>query len=211
MPKRIDVNDIIDKTFGRLTVLKFIDFSFKTNSVIKEIPLYKCICTCGNIVEVNRKYILNRTRASCGCLKKETSRNTGLKLIKENTGFNTLYSKYRRSAKIRNINFGLSTDEFKILTKQNCYYCGDEPMYKQTSRCTSTPIERAYIFNGIDRIDSNKGYFLENCVTCCGVCNKMKMALAKELFLNKIVKIYNNLELKGIKETKQIIDNLINN
>ncbi len=40
-----------------------------------------------------------------------------------------------------------------------------------------------YIYNGIDRLDSSKGYTLENCVPCCEEINVMKMALTKDRFV----------------------------
>ena len=49
-----------------------------------------------------------------------------------------------------------------------------------------------YLYNGLDRVDNNKGYFEDNVVPCCGVCNKMKGTMKQEEFLNLIFQIYNN-------------------
>ena len=41
-----------------------------------------------------------------------------------------------------------------------------------------------------DRIDSKEGYIVENVVSCCKDCNIMKMNMSNELFLRKVLKIY---------------------
>jgi 5-methylcytosine-specific restriction endonuclease McrA len=43
--------------------------------------------------------------------------------------------------------------------------------------------------NGIDRIDSNKGYTMDNCVSCCWTCNRMKGNMTQQNFLEHISKI----------------------
>lgn len=45
--------------------------------------------------------------------------------------------------------------------------------------------------NGIDRIDSSKGYTIDNCVSCCPLCNQMKSNIDQNMFLTQIEKIYN--------------------
>ena len=47
-----------------------------------------------------------------------------------------------------------------------------------------------FLYNGIDRKDNNIGYIIENCVSCCGICNRMKMDMSYDDFLNHIRLIY---------------------
>lgn len=99
-----------------------------------------------------------------------------------------MYCFYRSSAKQRGIEWNLSEDEFKSLIKQNCYYCNERPLRHQ-----SVSYRDDYeLVNGIDRIDSNKGYSIDNCVPCCNTCNLMKNTLSKEVFLDKVSQIYNH-------------------
>lgn len=99
-----------------------------------------------------------------------------------------MYCFYRSGAKQRGINWNLSEEEFKSIIKQNCYYCNEEP-----SRHQSVSYRDDYeLVNGIDRIDSSKGYLMDNCVPCCNTCNLMKNTLPKDIFLNKISQIYNH-------------------
>ena len=60
------------------------------------------------------------------------------------------YNIYKKNAKKRNLAFNITKEEFYALTKQPCKYCGDLQDY-----------------NGIDRVDSTLGYYIDNCVPCC--------------------------------------------
>lgn len=66
----------------------------------------------------------------------------------------------RRSGKKRDIPYELTIEETKQLINDKCFYCGCQPIDCQ--------------FNGIDRLDHNKSYVFENCVTSCSMCNYMK-------------------------------------
>lgn len=99
-----------------------------------------------------------------------------------------MYCFYRSGAKQRNIEWGLSEDEFKSFIKMDCYYCGEKP-----SRYQTVSYRDDYeLVNGIDRIDSSKGYSVDNCVPCCNTCNLMKNILPKDIFLKKVYQIYNH-------------------
>ena len=50
--------------------------------------------------------------------------------------------------------------------------------------------------NGIDRVDSSKGYTLDNCVPCCSICNTMKLNYTLQEFSDHITKVYNHF-VKG--------------
>lgn len=90
----------------------------------------------------------------------------------------TRYQTYKRNAKHKNRNFDLSEEEFTEMTKLPCVYCGD---YSDTYN--------GELFNGIDRIDSSLGYSMDNCVPCCATCNRMKLDLSVDDWMNKIQQI----------------------
>lgn len=75
----------------------------------------------------------------------------------------------------------LTDEQFYNLVIKDCYYCGEK--HKQ--------------YNGIDRIDSQKGYTADNCVPCCQWCNTMKLDHSKEDFINHITTIYNYTKKQG--------------
>lgn len=64
----------------------------------------------------------------------------------------------------RKIEWILSLEEYSELIKLPCYYCNNE---------LGEPVVRSV---GLDRLDSDKGYELSNCVSSCYICNCMKNA-----------------------------------
>ena len=96
------------------------------------------------------------------------------------------YCYYRAGARSRGLEWNLTEEQFKKLIKDNCAYCGE----KATKRKTVAYKDEYEEINGIDRIDSTKGYTIGNCISCCSKCNLMKSNFTKEDFLNHISKIY---------------------
>lgn len=81
--------------------------------------------------------------------------------------------KFKSGAKQRNISYTLLDEEAIALLHSNCYYCGKPHA------------------DGIDRIDSLKGYSSDNCVPCCTICNIMKNKFSTDVFFDHIKLIYN--------------------
>ena len=82
------------------------------------------------------------------------------------------FIEYKGNAKRRGIEFRLSKQEFESFWQKPCEYCGDN-------------INTI----GLDRIDSSECYNVSNIKVCCEICNKMKMALSKEIFINHCQKV----------------------
>ena len=80
-----------------------------------------------------------------------------------------VYSCYKASAKRRGIEFELSLEEFRTFQKI-CYYCGSHAI-------------------GLDRIDNNLGYLIDNCASCCEICNKTKQTLSLDEWNNYLTQI----------------------
>lgn len=81
------------------------------------------------------------------------------------------YTAYLKGARERNLEFNILFEQYELLVKNPCYYCG---------------IIQERGFNGIDRKDSSIGYLFENCVSCCQMCNYMKGSLSVSVFINRI-------------------------
>lgn len=77
---------------------------------------------------------------------------------------------YTHKCEINGVIFNLTEDQFHNLIYMPCYYC--------------SAIESKG-FNGIDRMDSTRGYELDNCVSCCDECNTMKGALDNVTFIKR--------------------------
>ena len=135
-------------------------------------------------------------------------------LVKENKhqiGFrNYLYRSAKTGAEKRGHNFNLTFDEYDNLIQKDCFYCGDHPrpMTEEQRKNRGNSKQPLFYYNGVDRIDSNKDYNLDNCVPCCPICNYMKHTLSQNDFYNQIVKIYNFRKLKDV--VSETIENTSN-
>ena len=103
--------------------------------------------------------------------------------------FNDLYGSYKSSASTRGIFFDLTKEQFKLLTRENCYYCGIEPLQIYNKRGREYT-HGYWVYNGIDRKNDTCGYEINNCVPSCKVCNYAKQGLTDVEFFNHIDKIY---------------------
>ena len=183
---------LIGKIFGRLTVIDFDDWYTCKNGGKTRLPKWICLCSCGQTKSIHQSSLNQGLTKSCGCLVRETSSKNGLLGAEENGTFNTLLRVYKRGAKSRKLSFTLSENEFYFLTKGNCYYCDKEPSQIRKKQGKFNPLCKDYIYNGIDRLDSKKGYKISNSVSCCHLCNMMKRVLSEQEFLDHIKRIYNN-------------------
>jgi hypothetical protein len=176
----MDKPNMVGKRFGRLVVLE--ETVSKHNR-----SRWVCRCDCGKSCISTGKTLREGKKSSCGCLRREVSQAKVAKLHVDNTlpvgeaSCNQLYSVYRWQAEKRRFEFSLTKDDFRRLTKGNCFYCGIEPLQTHHQITCKTP----YIYNGIDRQDNNVGYTVSNCVSCCGVCNDMKRTRTVEDFVKK--------------------------
>ena len=101
--------------------------------------------------------------------------------------FRGLVGVYKRIAKGRGNEWGLTRDQARSLMRQPCHYCGVAPQQIYRNSKTSNG---AFVYNGIDRADNSLGYLPENAVSCCGMCNKAKRDVPVEEFLAWIVRAY---------------------
>ena len=99
------------------------------------------------------------------------------------------YCFYRTGAKKRDLEWNLTESQFKTLIQGNCDYCNTKPSRRQSVSYKET----FELVNGIDRVDSSKGYTIDNCVSCCTYCNRMKTDMHINDFKMHISKIYNNI------------------
>lgn len=154
---------LVGKKVGRWSVIE------KIQGYSRSIK-FKVKCDCGTEKTINYSTILNSN--SCGCLQKEIiSKLTR----KPNNGaaIKKLFNRYLFGAQTRNLSFNLTEQQVYNLSQQNCYYCGIEP-----SSLVKTAGGQIKI-NGIDRVDNDKGYAIENCVACCSKCNYNKHDVKK--------------------------------
>jgi len=83
-----------------------------------------------------------------------------------------------------------------ILIFKCCYYCGGKPSQIHNLRSfKGCDYERNIKYNGIDRVENSAGYTIENCVPCCGFCNRGKSVMSVDEWINHIKKVLKNHEL----------------
>lgn len=104
-----------------------------------------------------------------------------------------VYGNYKNHAKKRNIEFDIPKNIFYEIIILPCVYCGDSKM------SYSNPPKEAYWgkqfrYTGIDRVDPNIGYLIDNIQPCCIKCNRAKSDMKEEDFFLWIEKIVNNLK-----------------
>jgi hypothetical protein len=185
---------------GQLTVIRPLNKSLRIGKRgIRRLWLFRC--DCGNEVECFGSDVKNGRKQSCLTCYKHYQKNVGKRLgisnIKPNKEgpITKLFGTYKRQAIRRGYNWLLTKNDFISFLFDKCFYCGDEPKSEYTTSSNNPVKENILIYNGIDRKDNTMGYSKENCITACGICNRMKMDLDYKEFLEKIKKINKTLKL----------------
>lgn len=188
MPKYVDYDSLIGRKINRLTFIK-VTHKGNRSHVFCDVK-----CDCGTVFNLSAYSFTSGNTKSCGCFAKELLAERSRNNRKySNSAIGNEYLTYQRSAKRRGYYFNLSYDEFYSLAKSNCHYCGTEPIRKIVHN-HSVDTE---IINGIDRVDNNKGYDIDNVVPCCTTCNFAKHSMSYEeymSYLRRLVQWQNNLQ-----------------
>jgi hypothetical protein len=125
----------------------------------------------------------------------------------EDRAINKIYGDYQRSAKKRKLEFALSRERFAELIQQPCYY----------NQIEKSNNYNGYRYNGLDRIDSTKGYIEGNVVPCCKYCNRAKSDMRPDSFTAWVFQIFRLLKNRVVgdgslkhldKNSLQVMDEL---
>lgn len=170
---RRKINIELGTRFNSLTVLENI---IRYNNSM----YWRCLCDCGKELVVSGSDLRSGHTKTCGC------RN----LKQREPQIKHLYNNYKYAAEKRNHIFNLNIDEFKDIISRDCYYCGEKPI-QEFNYIYKNILKSQLLYNGIDRIDNSIGYYLENCVACCKICNFAKGKLQTLDFISWIKKAYN--------------------
>lgn len=187
------IKDLTGKRFKRLIV---VGLSHK-NPKEKNLAYWRCLCDCGNEIIVRGISLSSGATKSCGCWAKEVATKRIIEENKKRTlpigtaASNSLFAAYKKGAKHRNLCFELPKTLFLELTSSTCFYCGRPPNQSRSEK----RFNGVYLHNGIDRVDSSKGYEKDNCVPCCKHCNVAKMGQTQEAFFIMIKTIYEKHDL----------------
>jgi hypothetical protein len=136
---------------------------------------------CKSIVERGQGVFSGKFVQTCGCLRKKSPGESGA---------NLLFKTYKWGAAQRGIVFTLTREQFLKITKENCKYCGSPPNQVSGSSRKINGHNGNYIYNGVDRVNNLEGYTIENSVSACGDCNRIKSSDTYKDFIRKIEKIF---------------------
>ena len=178
--------NLTDKKFENLSVLEYVQHMTKKGRIYYA---WKCLCSCGEYTFSRTSDLISGTKTKC---KKCSDYNSSKKRILPNDKsiLNRIFRTYKRNSKKRNLTFELNQNEFERLLKLPCFYCNENPIQYKGNNISHKDFKR----NGIDRLDSKKGYSLDNVITCCKFCNQAKSDMTQEEFINWISKTFNNLK-----------------
>lgn len=165
-------------------------------------------CDCGKFKVITLNDVKNGKISSCGCYRQELRRS---KAPRETQGWVRHYQAAKHGAKKRNLEWKLTTDQYIEICKQNCTYCGIEPQKNETSynqyisTCIKQNVTNSEEFakikivfkNGVDRIDSDLGYIINNVVPSCRTCNIAKLDRTVEEWNNWIERIIEHRRING--------------
>lgn len=88
-----------------------------------------------------------------------------------------VYGNTKRNAERRGISFDLTFDQYQTwIHGAPCAYCGGDG-------------------SGVDRMNNEPYYSLQNALSCCAKCNSMKSALPFSDFLSHVKRVADNLGL----------------
>lgn len=158
--------------------------------------MWHCLCDCGNYTACEASSFKSGAKSSCGCLRLDNLR-VALSQYESRaaSGLAKHYTRYRGNARHTNTVFELSIEEFIVIVRQPCYYCGTSDNKVNVAHRLNKIYQLRV--NGIDRFDNNLGYILSNCVPCCGPCNRAKLQMTAKQYIDlcrAVVKVHGNVD-----------------
>lgn len=176
--------EMLGKRFGRLIIEGRKGIDDKSGEF-----LWICKCDCGQYTNAITSKLKKGRIKSCGCYRLEVMRTSGIGNKYTYKGIDTLihksYMNYKAGAERYNRKFPLSEKEFSKIIQKPCIYCG------RIDSKHNRKIDEWFNLNGIDRIDSEKGYVKGNVVPCCWNCNQRKSNMPIDKFVDWIKTVYN--------------------
>jgi len=177
--KEATSNKYIGKKFGKLLTLEPAGYDKHSHLI------FKCLCDCGNIVCVKGYCLLDGNTKSCGC----SARRKG----KDHPNFagheeisSSLWHSLCHGATSRNLEFQITIEEiWQLFLKQNrkCALSGIKLQFAQTRKTYNQTTA------SLDRIDSTKGYAINNVQWVHKKINQIKMNMDQSEFIDWCQKI----------------------
>lgn len=164
--------DLSNKRFGKLIVIS------DTGRRKSKRPIWLCACDCGSTIEVLGKYLTNGDTKSCGCISKGNAHNRDA--IGEIT--KSYWTPIEKQAIRRGIPFEITREEawdLFLIQNRKCAITGVELKFSNNIRD-----QRGTHTTSLDRIDSSKGYTIDNIQWVHKKINIMKNAMRTNEFVD---------------------------
>jgi 5-methylcytosine-specific restriction endonuclease McrA len=149
--------DLSGRQFGHWQVLSFAGINKHRKAV------WNCRCVCGTERAVVAGDLRQHKSLCCGCVDPK-------KLPPGESSKRQVHTLYKYHARNRDYAWNLTELQFRALIESACHYCGDPAGNSRIG----TRHNGAALYNGVDRVNNDVGYSPENCVPCCGMCNRAK-------------------------------------
>lgn len=177
----------VGQKFGKLTVIENMGTSPQPGNKYVRTWRVKCECGVEKIISGTSRL---RATGSCGCGKFDYKKN----IDPADGTWHYLYLQYKKMANERDLEFSLTEDECREMFTTNCYYCGSAPRKTVGRHRKSTDMRlregSKVTYNGIDRVNTDRGYTVDNTVTCCYKCNFAKHTQSVSEFREWIKQVY---------------------
>lgn len=163
----------LNHTFGMLTPYKYIGNDKNKHAI------FLCKCQCGKEIKVLSNSLISGNTTTCGCQSRKRGKEHGLWAGYEEITSTTI-STLQYGAKIRNLEWSITPNQmWKLYLKQNkrCALTGI-PIYFAPTRKKYT-LQTA----SLDRIDSKKGYTIDNIQWVHKTINRMKQHFDEKDFI----------------------------
>lgn len=170
--KRIE-DSYIGKRFGMLSPIKFINRDKNGHAI------FECVCDCSKTVSVLGYHLKTGNTKTCGCKSRKYGKNNPRWAGYEEID-SSLWWHINNGAITRNLVFDITIEQaWQLFLDQNrrCALSGVALIFAKT---TKNPKSRTA---SLDRIDSSKGYTLDNIQWIYKPINKMKMNMDEKEFI----------------------------
>lgn len=167
--------DYANKRFGMLTAIKFTKGCTHEQS---HGVTWLFRCDCGNEFECEMGKVTSGDKTSCGCRKQ--CYHTGISTKDDNTRWiKRWFNRSRTTAKNRGLEWNINLDQCLTMLDNQRYKCNvsgiDISLYDRSA--------------SLDRIDSSKGYTIDNIQWVHRSVNFMKQALSQSDFIKHCMTI----------------------
>lgn len=179
MQRRVTDEEMLKTKFRWLQPLEKIIKRNRTQQII----WWKCQCDCGNLVERRESSLVGHNAESCGCMNRSHIHGSSHPHFRGCGELSAAYfSEIKHGAKTRGISFDITIEAiWELFLKQasKCALTGLSLVFS-TQRQQQAGVEQTA---SLDRIDSNKGYTMDNVQWVHKIVNAMKKEYGQERYI----------------------------